>query len=68
MGKCVAGTIGAPYEGAKELFDFEYNPSVIENMLANPQKRQSRLQSDTSEGRIVHAALHRLRIAQPFVV
>ena len=35
MGKCVAGTIGAPYEGAKELFDFEYNPSIIENMLAN---------------------------------
>ena len=35
MGKCVAGTIGAPYEGAKELFDFEYNPSIIENMLPN---------------------------------
>ncbi len=35
IGKCVAGTIGAPYEGAKELFDFEYNPKLIEEMLPN---------------------------------
>jgi hypothetical protein len=35
MGKCVAGTIGAPYEGAKELFDFQYDPKIIENMLPN---------------------------------
>lgn len=35
IGKCVAGTIGAPYEGAKELFDFEYDPKIIENMLPN---------------------------------
>lgn len=35
LGKCVAGTIGAPYEGAKELFDFEYNPSIIQQTLPN---------------------------------
>ncbi len=35
IGKCVAGTIGAPYEGAKELFDFEYDPKLIEKMLPN---------------------------------
>ena len=35
IGKCVGGTIGAPYEGAKELFDFTYDPSIIENMLPN---------------------------------
>src|SRR5512133_163374 len=35
IGKGVAGTIGAPYEGAKELMDLEYDPSIIENMLPN---------------------------------
>lgn len=35
IGKCVAGTIGAPYEGAKELFDFRYDPKLIEQMLPN---------------------------------
>lgn len=35
VGKCVAGTIGAPYEGAKELFNFEYSPKLIEEMLPN---------------------------------
>lgn len=35
IGKCVAGTIGAPYEGAKELFDFKFDPAIIENMLPN---------------------------------
>lgn len=35
IGKCVAGTIGAPYEGAKELFDFKYDPKLIEKMLPN---------------------------------
>ena len=35
IGKCVGGTIGAPFEGAKELFDFEYDPAVAANMLPN---------------------------------
>lgn len=35
IGKCVGGTIGAPFEGAKELFDFEYDPAIVENMLPN---------------------------------
>ena len=35
IGKCVAGTIGAPYEGAKELFDIKFAPSMIESMLPN---------------------------------
>ena len=35
LGKCIAGTIGAPYEGAKELLDIEYTPALIEQMLPN---------------------------------
>jgi hypothetical protein len=35
MGKCIGGAIGAPYEGAKELFHFEYNPEMIRNMIPN---------------------------------
>ena len=35
LGKCIAGTIGAPYEGMKELLEFEYDPSMIANMLPN---------------------------------
>ena len=35
LGKCVAGTIGAPYEGMKQLLDFAYDPCLIEEMLPN---------------------------------
>ncbi|MBN1901375.1 ADP-ribosylglycohydrolase family protein [Candidatus Sumerlaeota bacterium] len=35
IGKSIGGTIGAPYEGAKELFHFEYNPEMIRNMIPN---------------------------------
>jgi len=35
LGKCISGTIGAPYEGMKELMDLKYDPSVLENMLPN---------------------------------
>ncbi len=35
LGKCVSGTIGAPYEGAKELFEFNYDPAMIASMLPN---------------------------------
>ncbi|MHB1459706.1 MAG: ADP-ribosylglycohydrolase family protein [Armatimonadota bacterium] len=35
LGKCISGTIGAPYEGAKELFDFAYDPAMIASMLPN---------------------------------
>jgi len=35
LGKSVAGTIGAPYEGAKELLNVEYTPELIEQMLPN---------------------------------
>lgn len=35
MGKCISGTIGAPFEGRKELFDYTYDPRSIENMLPN---------------------------------
>ena len=35
LGKCVAGTIGAPYEGMKQLLDLAYDPCLIEEMLPN---------------------------------
>ena len=35
LGKSIAGTIGAPFEGRKELFDFEYDPRSIEQMMPN---------------------------------
>lgn len=35
LGKCISGTIGAPYEGAKELFNFAYDPAMIASMLPN---------------------------------
>ena len=35
LGKSIAGTIGAPCEGRKELFDFEYDPRSIKEMLPN---------------------------------
>ncbi len=35
MGKSIAGTIGAPFEGRKELFSYEYDPRSIEQMLPN---------------------------------
>lgn len=54
MGKCVAGTIGAPYEGAKELFDFEYDPKIIENMLANDDLDLQVLWLSVLEGKGVH--------------
>ena len=35
LGKCVAGTIGAPYEGMKELLSFEYDPCLAAKPLPN---------------------------------
>lgn len=35
LGKSVAGTVGAPYEGRKELFDYKFHPKAIEKMLPN---------------------------------
>ena len=35
LGKSIAGTIGAPYEGRKELFHYEYDPKAIREMLPN---------------------------------
>ncbi|MEN6371131.1 MAG: ADP-ribosylglycohydrolase family protein [Armatimonadota bacterium] len=35
LGKCIAGTIGAPYEGMKELLNFDYDPSMTAKMLPN---------------------------------
>ena len=29
MGKCIAGTIGAPYEGYKGIMDVEYTPELF---------------------------------------
>lgn len=35
LGKSIAGTIGAPYEGRKELFHYTYDPMAIKEMLPN---------------------------------
>ncbi|MFD0715458.1 ADP-ribosylglycohydrolase family protein [Paenibacillus sp. GCM10027626] len=35
IGKSIAGTIGAPYEGRKELFEYEYDPKAIQEMFPN---------------------------------
>jgi ADP-ribosylglycohydrolase len=35
IGKCISGTIGAPFEGRKELFDYRFDKRSIEKMLPN---------------------------------
>ena len=29
MGKCIAGTVGAPYEGYKGIMDVQYTPELF---------------------------------------
>lgn len=35
LGKCVCGTLGAPFEGRKELMNYEFKREAIETMLEN---------------------------------
>lgn len=35
LGKTVAGTIGAPFEGRKEMFAYKFDERSVENMLPN---------------------------------
>lgn len=35
LGKSISGTIGAPFEGRKELFNYKYDPKSIETLLPN---------------------------------
>jgi hypothetical protein len=35
IGKCISGTIGAPFEGRKELFNYHFDKRSIEKMLPN---------------------------------
>lgn len=35
LGKCISGTVGAPFEGMKEIFDYKFNSKAIEIMLEN---------------------------------
>ncbi len=35
LGKCIAGTIGAPFEGMKQEIDFKFSPKLLEKMLPN---------------------------------
>ncbi len=35
LGKCVVGTVGAPYEGMKQLLDLRFDDKMIETMLPN---------------------------------
>lgn len=35
LGKCISGNIGAPYEGMKQILNFEYSPMFLEEFLPN---------------------------------
>lgn len=35
LGKSIAGTLGAPFEGWKERFDYAFDPKAVERMLPN---------------------------------
>lgn len=35
LGKCVVGTVGAPYEGMKQMLNLQFDPKMIETMLPN---------------------------------
>ena len=35
IGKCVSGTIGAPYEGYKGIMNVEYTPKLFEKVIPN---------------------------------
>lgn len=35
LGKCIVGTVGAPYEGMKQRLNLNYQESMIETMLPN---------------------------------
>lgn len=35
LGKCIAGTIGAPYEGMKQYLKLDYSPDLFKEMLPN---------------------------------
>lgn len=35
LGKCIAGNIGAPYEGMKQRLNLSYDPILLEKMLPN---------------------------------
>jgi ADP-ribosylglycohydrolase len=54
LGKCVAGTIGAPYEGMKERMDMVYDPVLIADMLPNDDLDLQILWLDVLERRGEH--------------
>lgn len=35
LGKCICGTIGAPYEGMKQMISLDYSPELFAEMLPN---------------------------------
>lgn len=35
LGKCISGNIGAPYEGMKQILNFEYSPAFLDEFLPN---------------------------------
>lgn len=35
LGKCIAGNVGAPYEGMKQKLSLKYTPEYLEKMLPN---------------------------------
>ena len=35
LGKCICGTIGAPYEGMKQYIPLDYTPELFKEMLPN---------------------------------
>ncbi|GGD78308.1 ADP-ribosylglycohydrolase family protein [Paenibacillus nasutitermitis] len=54
IGKSIAGTIGAPYEGRKELFDYDYDPKAIQEMFPNDDLDLQVLWLDVMERKGIH--------------
>ena len=38
LGKCIVGTVGAPYEGMKQLLHLEFDEKMIAAMLPNDDR------------------------------
>ena len=54
LGKCIAGTIGAPYEGMKQYIPLEYSPELFKEMLPNDDLDLQVLWLDALERKGVH--------------
>ncbi len=54
LGKCVSGTIGAPYEGMKQQLDFKYDPVFLDTLIPNDDLDLQVLWLDVLERKGIH--------------